>query len=150
MTTIPEPTVQPVRYLVTCLPDGHDDRYLFTIQVEHRSDDRWAVINRARYLGADGTWSFGFEWSGGGEPVTDEEIDQFNKEEEAWKAEHRFDLDTALRLAKDAARSLTYCGYGVAEALAGHAQRTAQAAPMTDAEADAGLDRRIAALKDQP
>lgn len=117
--TKPAVSVQPSAYLVSCLPESHADRYLFTVQVEYRGNGQWSVKNRTRLLGKDGTWSFGFAWSEGGhEPATSDEMDRFDKEQEAWLAEHRFDEATAIRLAKEAARSLSYRGYDVAAALA--------------------------------
>lgn len=117
--TQPEPTVQPWKYLVSCLPEGHDERGLFTLQVECRGGDRWAVIQRSQFLGADGTWSWGFDWSrGDAEPATSEEMEIFDREQEAWLAAHRFDHDTALRLAKELAPKIRYRGYTVADALA--------------------------------
>ncbi|MEU7066931.1 hypothetical protein [Streptomyces sp. NPDC046161] len=121
MSDLPEPTVTATRYVVSCLPEGHENRYLFSIQVETRSNGQWAVMHRSRNLGADGTWSWGFRWSCDStlsEPATEDEIDSFNKEQDAWLAEHRFDLETALRLAKEQAPLLTYRGYDVAAALA--------------------------------
>lgn len=119
MTDQPEPTVTATHYAVSCLPEGHENRYLFTVQVEARSGGQWAVIQRARNLGIDGAWSWGFRWSGEPtEPITEAEMDSFNKEQAVWLAEHRFDLDTALRLAKEHAPLLTYRGYTVADALA--------------------------------
>lgn len=119
MTDQPEPTVTATRYLVSCLPEGHENRYLFTIQVEARSDGQWAVMQRSRNLGTDGVWSWGFRWSGGDhEPATSEDMTSFDKEQAVWLAEHRFDLETALRLAKEHAPLLTYRGYSVADALA--------------------------------
>jgi hypothetical protein len=119
MTEIPEPSVQPWKYLVSCLPEGHADWDLFTIQVERRNGGLWAVIQRSQLLGADGTWSWGFEWSGHIEgPATDAEQELHDKEQEAWTAAHHFDHDTALRLAKEAAPKLQYRGYTVADALA--------------------------------
>lgn len=119
MTDLPEPTVTASRYLVSCLPEGHDDRYLFTITVEYRGNGRWSVKNRSQCLGADRSWSWGFRWTGGDdEPATSEDMASFDKEQDAWLAEHRFDLETALRLAKEHAPRLMYRGYGVAAALA--------------------------------
>lgn len=115
----PEAHVQTTRYVVSCLPEGHDDRFLFAVQVEYRGESKWAVSNRCRDLGRDGSWSFGFDWSGGDrEPATSEELDLFDKEQQVWLADHRFDEQTALRLAKQAARLLEYRGYGVTQALA--------------------------------
>jgi hypothetical protein len=116
---IPEPTAQPTRYVVSCLPEGHDERWVFTLQVEYRCNDQWSVRSRSRFLGTNGTWSQGFAWSDGpDEPATEAEMDSFDKEQAAWLAEHRFDHDTALRLARELAPTLTYRGHSVADALA--------------------------------
>ncbi|MFD8234036.1 hypothetical protein ACFV20_19410 [Streptomyces sp. NPDC059696] len=119
----PEPIVQATGYVVSCLPEGHDERFLFTVQVEYRGDGKWAVVNRTRLLGYDGTWSFGFHWRDGAEPTTDDECDEYEKAQGEWIAAHRFDHDTALSLAKEAAKRLEYRGYGVAQALAEGASR---------------------------
>ncbi|MFD7093355.1 hypothetical protein [Streptomyces xanthophaeus] len=116
--TAEQPIVTPVRYLVSCLPEGHDDRYLFTLHVEYRGNDLWSVKCRSQNLSADGSWSWGFAWSGGNEPATSEEMASYDKEQAVWLAEHRFDLETALRLAKEQAPLLTYRGYSVTDALA--------------------------------
>lgn len=119
MTENPEPTVQPTRYVVSCLPEGHDDRFTYTVQVEYRCYGQWSVRCRSRLLGTDGTWSQGFAWSEGpDEPATEAEMDSFDKEQDVWLAEHRFDHDTALRLAKEQASQITYRGRTVADALA--------------------------------
>lgn len=115
-----EPHVQPSGYLVSLLPEGHDDRYLFTITVEYRGNGLWSAKNRSRVLGADGTWCTGFDWSEGpAEPATAAEMDQFDKEQAVWLADHRFDEETALRLAKEACRVLSYRGWTAEDALAG-------------------------------
>jgi hypothetical protein len=118
VTAIPEPTVQTCRYLISCLPEGHPERFLFTVQVEYRGDGKWAVTNRTRLLGYDGQWSFGFHWRDGGEPSTDDECDEYEKQHGEWIAAHRFDEATAPELAKQAAKTLKYRDYDVAAALA--------------------------------
>lgn len=120
ITTPAEPLVQPSSYLVSLLPEGHDDRYMFTVQVDYRGGGLWSVKNRSRILGVDGTWCTGFDWSGGpDEPATEAEMAQFDREQAAWLDAHRFDEETALRLAKDACRALSYRGWTAADALAG-------------------------------
>ncbi|MFJ7963179.1 hypothetical protein [Streptomyces sp. NPDC096324] len=115
---IPEPTIQPTRYVISCLPEDHDERFLFTVQVDYRGDGKWAVASRSRLLGYDGQWSFGFDWRDGAEPSTEAECDEFEKQHGEWIAAHRFDEATALELAKQAAKSLSYRGHTVADALA--------------------------------
>lgn len=119
MTAVPEPEVRASAYLVSCLPEGHEIRSLMTAQVEYRGCGLWAVTNRSRSLGSDGSWSFGFDWSEGpDEPATEADMALFDKEQAEWLATHRFDEAAALRLAKKAARELTCAGRTVADLLA--------------------------------
>ncbi|MFD5631625.1 hypothetical protein [Streptomyces sp. NPDC127072] len=104
---VPEPSARPTRYTVSCLPEGHDNRLTFTIQVEYRGNDLYAVTRTLRYAAADGTWEYEPGW-----PETG--ID----EQQAWLAARLFDHDTALRLARRLAPTLTYRGWTVADALA--------------------------------
>lgn len=106
---IPEPTVQATGYVVSCLPEGHDDRWTFTVQVRYQRDGLFSVRQGLRHYGTDGTWSY--------EPEFDEDDDA----EAAWAKEHRFDHDTALRLARELAPTLTYRGRSVADVLAASA-----------------------------
>ncbi|MGI5162731.1 hypothetical protein ACQEU3_46995 [Spirillospora sp. CA-253888] len=102
----PEPTVRATRYAVCALPDDHEWRRHFVIHVEWRGDDRWAVVQPgepAPCLSSDGTW----DWEMRPSERTDE-----------WIATHRFDLDTALRLAEEAAPHLTVNGSTPADVLA--------------------------------
>lgn len=107
---IPEATVQPTSYVVSCLPEGHDDRWTFTIQVRYRGSGRFAVEYRLRQYGSDGTWSYEPDWA---EDGSDEKV------EKAWLAAHRFGHDEALRLARELAPTLTYRGLTVANVLDG-------------------------------
>lgn len=91
----PEPAVQATRYEVSLLPEGDVNRLNFTITVEYRGGDCWAVVRHRQCMNAAGEWSW--------EPVASEREDE-------WLAEHRFDLDTALRLAKEQAPKLTVNG----------------------------------------
>lgn len=91
--------------------------------MEHRGAGRYAVFQRGhRYLGITGTWSWGHTWPGG-EPTTDAEWEDYNRSHDAWLDAHRFDLDTALRLAREAAPLLTVNGHTVTHALRLHAER---------------------------
>lgn len=114
----PEPTVQTTGYRVSCLPEGHDDQWTYSVLVSYRGEGLWSVQRRGQYLAADGTTSPGFAWSlGPDEPATEADMDAFEKEQAEWLAAHRFDHDTALRLAKQLAPTLTYRGRTVADAL---------------------------------
>lgn len=107
MAAVPEPTIQPTRYVISCLPEGHDDRHTFTIQVEYSGDGLYTVRRNLRLADADGTWEYEPDW-----PETG--ID----EQQAWLKKRLFDHDTALQLAKELAPTLTYRGRSVADVLA--------------------------------
>lgn len=86
------PTTKPTRYAISCIPEDHELAYEMTIAVEYRGRDLWAVMKRSRCLSADGAWDY--------EPNPSSRDDD-------WLATHRFDLDTALRLAQEAAPKLS-------------------------------------------
>lgn len=109
-STPPEPRVQPTEYVVNCLPEDDWDGHAFALTVRYRGEGRWAV-QRGEHacLGTDGEWADGVKPYGRGDD---------------WLAAHRFDLDTALELAKAAAPLVTVNGFTVTDALAMHARRT--------------------------
>ncbi|HKS46333.1 MAG TPA: hypothetical protein VJT49_14730 [Amycolatopsis sp.] len=118
MTEIPEPTVRPTGYEVCCLPEDHPDAVFFAIEVEYRGDGRWTVVRNSRHLGVDGKWSYGYSWRDGSqEPQTDEEFREAREGQDAWYQAHRFDLDTALELAKQHAPHVTVNRYSVADVI---------------------------------
>ena len=100
---IPEPTVRTTRYEVSCLPPDDVNAFHFTARVEYRGKDMWAVTNGWGCLGTDGEFDY--------------EPSPSNREDD-WLATHRFDLDTALRLAKEVAPKMTVNGYTLADILA--------------------------------
>jgi hypothetical protein len=102
---MPTPYVRPTRYSVNLLPDSIGFyAQLFEITVERRGAlHQWAVLCDGHCLGSDGTWDR--------ERLSSEQTDD-------WLPEHRFDLDTALRLAKEAAPHVTVKGRTAAEVLA--------------------------------
>jgi hypothetical protein len=97
-----EPTVTVTRYEVSLLPESNVNRHHYTITVEHRGDGRWAVLDSRWCLGKDGEWDF--------EVLPSERTDE-------WLAEHRFDLDTALAMAKRQAPLIVVNGITVQQAL---------------------------------
>lgn len=101
MNTLPEPTVRPAAYTVCLLPEDDINAHVYAITVEYRGEGRWAVVHCGSCLGADGEWEFGVKPYGRGD---------------GWLAAHRFNLDTALRLAKEAAPHVTVNGITAAEA----------------------------------
>lgn len=108
----PEPNVQAVEYTVNCLSEDDLDSHAFEVRVQYRGNGRYAVIQHGHMcLGADGTW--------------DQGVKEYDRGD-AWLDAHRFDLDTALRLAKEAAPLVTINGYTVADALAMQKKRAAR------------------------
>jgi hypothetical protein len=93
--TTPAPHVQATRYEVSLFPIDDINRSAFTINVEYRGRDLWAVARHRQCLNANGEWSW--------ESIPSEREDE-------WLTEHRFDLDTAQELAKQAAPTLTVNG----------------------------------------
>jgi hypothetical protein len=98
----PEPTVRVTRYEVSCLPQNNVNADLFTLSVEERSPGRWAVLRGGMCYDADGVREFESMSTG----RTDEFIARF-----------RFDLDTALELAKRIAPTMKVNRHTVADAL---------------------------------
>jgi len=90
----PEPVVDiPVfemltTYTISVLPEGHIDRPIFEITVEYRDRGKWAVCRMRQCLSVDGQWHFEPNPSG---------------RDDDWLASHRFDLDAALSMAREAA-----------------------------------------------
>jgi hypothetical protein len=117
--TVPEPTVRVTRYSVCALPDDMPDRDVFTITVEPRTEG-WAIKRgEHRTLGSDGNWSWGYSWRDGNrEPASEAEWDEYHAGYSLWLAEHRFDEDTAVKLAKEAAPAVRVNGWTVAAAIA--------------------------------
>lgn len=103
MTNIPEPTVKAVEYTINCVPEDDFDAHVFEIRVQYRGNSRYAVIRHSSCLGTDGTW--------------DQGIKEYDRGQQ-WLDDHRFDLDTALKLAKEQAPLVTVNGYTVADAIA--------------------------------
>lgn len=99
--TTPVATCQPTEYEVSILPEGDINRLVFTITVQYRGDQRWAVTRHGSCLGADGTWDFG--------------IKEYDRGD-TWLDAHRFDLDTALRLARAAAPHVVVNGHTATDA----------------------------------
>lgn len=97
---MPEPIVFADRYVVSVLPEDSINFSTYAIEVERKSPDRWAVLHHRFALGTDGDWDY--------EPLPSERTDE-------WKATHRFDLDTALELAKAAAPNVRVNRYTAAD-----------------------------------
>ena len=99
------PIVQPTCYRVSLLPEDDVNAKRFAIEVRYRGEGRWAVVQGDdwAFLGADGRWTDAVKLHGRGDD---------------WLAAHRFDLETALRLAREAAPLVTVNGFTAKQALA--------------------------------
>lgn len=107
---VPPATVLATEYTVNCLPHDDINASLFQIRVQYRGDGRYAVIRGGDMcLGADGTWDHG--------------VKEYDRGDD-WLNAHRFDLDTALRLAKEQAALVTVNGHTVTDALTGRERKT--------------------------
>jgi len=106
VTDLPEVTVRPSSYTVSCLPRRDMDTHLFEIRIEERGQmngtTRWAVCRMGYCLNRRGRWDY--------EMLPSSRTDR-------WIAGHRFDLATATRLAKKAAPLITVNGFTVADML---------------------------------
>lgn len=104
MSTLPEPTaiVRATEYRVTWLPDDDPDCFPWSLTIEWRAEDLWAVCWAGHCLSKGGKWDL--------EPLSSSRTD-------AWKARHRFDLATATALAKKHGPRLRINGYTVADLL---------------------------------
>jgi hypothetical protein len=94
--------VRVTQYEVSAVPEGNIDYPHFVVRVERRGADKWAAVRHQQCLSASGEWSV--------------ELRSSSREDE-WLTEHRFDLDTALRMAQDAALKVTVNGWTVQKAL---------------------------------
>lgn len=73
------------QYVVTALPDDDVDQHTFSLTVERRAPDRWAICWLGMCFSKNGTWDY--------EALPSERTNE-------WKDDHRFDMETALALAK--------------------------------------------------
>lgn len=101
-TPVPEAVIRIAKYAVSCLPRAHRSYWHFTVWVVERAPNEWEVRADGTVHDADGNPIWG--------PLPLED-------REAWHARHRFDLDTAVEIAKKIAPTLTVNGYTVADAL---------------------------------
>lgn len=95
--------IRATRFNVSCLRAGDRDEYLFSVSIEERSKDRWAVVRHGFCYDIDGNGEY--------ESIPSERADEF-------KGRFRFDFDTAFQLAQRLAPTITVNGHTVAEALA--------------------------------
>lgn len=94
--------VAPTTYRVSCLPADHPEASHFTVCVEWRGRDLWAVTRHGECLSRSGVWGYESLPSG----RTNE-----------WLAEHRFPYPEAVRLAQEIAPLLTVNGFTITDVL---------------------------------
>lgn len=101
---------RPTEYEVRAvdLPEDDINAHHFTIKVAYRGRGLWAVLRNSWCLGLDGEWDY--------ETVPSERTDE-------WLTAHRFDLDTALRLAADELPKVRVNRWTVHDALAAAERR---------------------------
>lgn len=100
MAEIPPADAHATEYVVSCLPREHRAHRHFSLRVQALGD-RWAVTDGGEPLGLDG------------QPVSP----MPSETREEWQARSRFDLDTALDLARRVAPTLVVNGRTVADVL---------------------------------
>jgi hypothetical protein len=88
----------PTEYTVTGLNEEDVNRAAWVITISYRSQGQWAVTNFGYCLNSAGEW--------------DHEPSPSNRTDE-WKAQHRFPLLEAQRLAVEAYPNLIISGYWV-------------------------------------
>lgn len=94
---------QVTSYAVSCVPEDHEEVDAFTLTVEWRGRDRWAVRWASRGVwGTDGQWSY--------------EPNSSNRTEE-WLDAHRFSENEALAIAYGLAPTLKVRGVSVDDVL---------------------------------
>lgn len=90
---LPAPAVRvyPTQYLVSCFPLDDEDSTTWSVKVELRGKDRWAVLHMGYCYDIDANAEY--------EPLSSSRTDEF-------LAKFRFDLNTALDVARKVAPKL--------------------------------------------
>lgn len=101
---MPDPTseVHITKYLVSCLPLDDINTLTWSVNVEYAGNGRWAVRRMKRCYDIDGVQ----DW----EPIPSEREDE-------WLDRYRFDLDTALDVARRVAPTIVVNGLTPAQVL---------------------------------
>lgn len=97
--------VDPTTFRVSCLPADHPEAHPFTVCVEWRGRDLWAVTRHGMCLSRSGVWEY--------ETRPSERTDE-------WLAEHRFPYPEAMERARMVAPLLTVNGLTVTDVLKEH------------------------------
>ncbi|WP_435108130.1 hypothetical protein [Nocardiopsis synnemataformans] len=94
--------VEPITYWVSAVPETHPDASHFTLAVEYRGHDLWAVTRHAECLSRSGEWEYETRPS---------------ERTPGWLADHRFPYPEAMRRAREIAPHLTVMGRTVTDVL---------------------------------
>lgn len=92
------PFVQITKFDVSCFPVDDEEHGHFSVTVEYRGRDLWAVMRHGECLNANGEWDYETRPS---------------EREDDWIAAHRFTMQEAIRLARQVAPTLTVNGWTV-------------------------------------
>jgi hypothetical protein len=92
------PFVQITKLDVSCFSLDDEEHGHFSVTVEYRGRDLWAVMRHGECLNADGGWDY--------------EMRPSSREDE-WLATHRFPMNEAIRRAREIAPTLTVNGWTV-------------------------------------
>jgi hypothetical protein len=101
---------QVTEYRVSAAPLDHPEGWRFALIVRWNRTGTWMVTDGASppdYMGADGLWS----WESG-----------VDRDAEGWRDAYKFDLETALRIAREAAPKVVINGWTWAQWQAHFAQ----------------------------
>ena len=115
--TVPKAAVLVTEYLVSAVPIEDGDSRHFALYVQWRGGDRWCVADAQN--GATGVLNAAGEWEW--EPQPSERREDF-------LARTRFDMGTALEMARAAAPKVTVNGYTVEDGIRMQAARKARRA----------------------
>jgi hypothetical protein len=95
--------VTPTIFEVTVLPPDFPDGYLWTINVEYRGSNLWAIVHHSSNVyGKTGMWDY--------EPIPSERTDE-------WLEKYRWSLHDALEIAQKIAPDLKFRGMSPEDAL---------------------------------
>lgn len=108
---LPEPRVEAISYEVSILPADDFEGHVWSITVERRGPDAWAVCRMRETLNAAGKW----EWEPSGSNRDDDYL-----------ARSRFPLEEALELAKAEAPRIVVNGLRAVDVPAWRAARRAE------------------------
>jgi len=102
-TPIPAVHYRLTEVTVSAIPEGNVNHTLYSVKVQWRGGETYAVERHGQVLGSDGEWDY--------EPLP-------SSREDDWIATHRFTYDRAHQLACEAATHVVVNGFTVADVLA--------------------------------